>query len=56
MQELWGMRNTPSLPSLSCPLWPGNVAPESVLSMGKIELNCVDWDETVSEFLLNRIV
>ena len=24
--ELWGMQNTPSLPSLSGPLWPGVVA------------------------------
>ena len=34
MLELWGMRNTPSLPSLSCPLWPGVVAPDWALSMG----------------------
>ena len=26
--ELWGMRSTPSLPSLSGPLWPGVVAPD----------------------------
>ena len=32
MQELWGIRSTPSLPSLLIPLW-------SV--MGQIELNCV---------------
>ena len=41
MLELWGMRNTSSLPSLSCPLWPGVVASNRVLSMGQIELNCV---------------
>ena len=35
------MQITPSLPSLPGPLWPGMVAPERVLSMGQIELNCV---------------
>ena len=34
MQELWGMRSTPSLPSLPSPLWPGVVAPDNVQSMG----------------------
>ena len=34
MLELWGMRSTPSLPSLPGPLWPGVVAPDRVLSMG----------------------
>ena len=28
MMELLGMRNTPSLPSLPGPLWPGVVAPD----------------------------
>ena len=32
--EHWGMRSTPSLPSLSGPLWPGVVAPDRALSMG----------------------
>ena len=50
--ELWGMRSTPSLPSLPGPLSPGVVAPDRALSMGWIELtaylhlNCVlmlDW-------------
>ena len=36
--ELWGMRSTPSLPSLPGPLWPGVVVPDRVLSMGQIEL------------------
>ena len=36
--ELWGMRSTPSLPSLPDPLWPGVVAPDRALSMGLIEL------------------
>ena len=31
---LWGMRSTPSLPSLPGPLWPGVVAPDKALSMG----------------------
>ena len=34
MLELWGMRSTPSLPSLPGPLWPGVVAPDKALSMG----------------------
>ena len=37
--ELWGMRSTPSLPSLPGPIWPGWVASDRVLSMGQIELN-----------------
>ena len=41
MLELWGMRNTPSLPSLPGPLWLGVVAPNRVLSMGQIEVRCV---------------
>ena len=48
MLELWGMQSTPSLPSLPGPLWPGVVVPDSILSMGKIELICV--------LMLNRIV
>ena len=46
-QSDWGMRSTPSLPSLPGPLWPGMVAPDRVLSMGQIKLNCV--------FMLNWI-
>ena len=41
MLELWGMRITPSLPSLPGPLWPRVVTTDRVLSMGQIELNCV---------------
>ena len=37
----WGMRSTPSLPSLLGSLWLGVVAPDRVLSLGQIELNCV---------------
>ena len=33
--------STPLLPSLPCPLWPRVVALDRVLSMGRIELNCV---------------
>ena len=35
--EICGMQSTSSLPSL----WPGVVAPDRVLSMGQIKLNCV---------------
>ena len=39
MLELWEMRSMPLLPSLSCPLWPGVIAPDRVLlSMGQIEV------------------
>ena len=41
MLELWGMQSTPSLPLLSGPPWPGVGAPDTVLSVGQIELNCV---------------
>ena len=41
MLELWGMWSTSSLPWLPSPLWPGVVAPDRVLSIGQIELNCV---------------
>ena len=34
MLELWGMRSTPSLPSLPGPLRPGVVAPDRALPMG----------------------
>ena len=41
MLELWEMLSTASLPSLSSSLRPGVVAPDRVLSIGQIELNCV---------------
>ena len=41
MMKLWGMQSTPLLPTLPSPLWSGVVAPDRVLSMGQIELNCV---------------
>ena len=46
--ELWTMRSAPLLHSLPGPLWPWVVAPNRVLSMGQIELNCV--------LMLNSIV
>ncbi len=48
MLELWGMQSTPLSPSLPAPLWAEVVAPDSVLSMGEIELNGV--------LMLNQIV
>ena len=51
--SLGGMQSNSSLPSLRGPLWFGVVAPDSVLSMGEIELNCVlmlnwiVWNRTV---------
>ena len=53
MQELWGMKTTPLLPSFSGPLGPKVVASDRVLSMGQIKLNCVlilnliVWNRTV---------
>ena len=41
MVNLWGIRSTPSLPSLPDPLWLGVVALDRVLSMGPIKLNYV---------------
>ena len=41
MLEFGGMQSTPLLPLLLGPLWPEVVAPDRVLSMGQIELNCV---------------
>ena len=53
MLERWGMRSYSSLPSLPIPLWPEEIVPDRVLSMGQIELNCVamlnwiTWNRTV---------
>ena len=41
MLELWGMWRTPLSLSLPNPLWPGVVAPDMALPMGKIKLICV---------------
>ena len=53
MLKLWGMLSTSSLPSLLGPLWARVVAPDKVLSIGQIELNCllilnwIIWNRTV---------
>ena len=58
MLELWGMWNTSLLPLLSGPFCPGVFAPDRVLSIGQIELNCVlmvnwmAWNRTVLTFKL----
>ena len=47
MLELQGIRRSPSLPSIPRPLWRWLVAPDRVLSMGQIELNCelmLNWN------------
>ena len=41
MLELWEMWSTPSLPSLPGPLRTRVIAPDKVLFMAQIELNCV---------------
>ena len=41
MQEIWGIRSTPLLLSLPGPLWFIVVAPDRVLCMGQIKLNCI---------------
>ena len=41
MLKLWEMRSSPSLPSLTVPLWPGVIAPDRVRIMGKIEQDFV---------------
>ena len=41
MQEIWSMQSTPSLTWLQAPLWSGVVAPNNVLRMHQVELNCV---------------
>ena len=53
MLEFGGIQRTPSLPSLPGPFWPGVVAPDRVLYMGQIEINCIlmlnwiAWNRTV---------
>ena len=53
MLELWGMQSTLSLTSLPGPLCPRVVAPDRILSMGQIVLNClfmlnwIAWNRTV---------
>ena len=56
MLELWEIQSTTSLPTLPGPLWLGVLAPDRVLSMGQIELNCtlnwIAWNRTVLTFKL----
>ena len=55
MLELWGMRSTPSVPSLSGPHWTGVVASDRVLSMSQIEVKWVlktAWQIELSEIEL----
>ena len=59
MQELWKTQSTTSFPSLPGRLRPGVVATDRVLSIGKIELNCVlilnwiVWNRTVYMYKMN---
>ena len=56
----WGMRSSPSLPSLLGPFWLGVVALDMVLSMGQTELNrsfeSLLFLHLNCIFMLNRIV
>ena len=58
MQELWGMQSTSSLPLLPDSLCFRVVAPDRVLSMDQIELNCIlmlnliAWNRTALTFKL----
>ena len=51
--ELWGMRSITSLPSLPCPLCPGDVTPDRTLFIGQIELN---WELMLNWIAWNRTV
>ena len=57
--ELWGMQSTPLLPSNSGSFCSAVVAPDRVLSMDQIELNCVlmlnwiVWNRNVLTFKLS---
>ena len=58
MLQPWGMWSNPLLSLLPGPFWPGVVAPDRVLSMGRLELNSVlilnwiVWKITVLTFKL----
>ena len=53
MLELWGMQNTPLLPTFSDPLWPRVVAPDSLVLFDpliepcELMLNWIVWNITV---------
>ena len=46
MLELWGMRSTPSLPSLPGPLWPRVVAPDSLIYWSNRTVWHLNWEQT----------
>ena len=52
MLELWGMRSTPSLPSLPGPLWPGVVAPEKCPIYGLNKTNRASFTIMIFAFKL----
>ena len=63
--ELWETRSISSMPSIPGPLWSRVVAPDRVICMGQIELNCmillnsIAWNRTVWQLnwiFLNRTV
>ena len=57
--ELWGMRSTPSLPSLPGPLWPGVVAPDKGPIYGLNRTNSIlmlKWIAWVNWIAWNRNV
>ena len=62
MLELWGMRSTPSVPSLPGPLWPGVVAPDRdpiyesnrTKQSTYAKLNCLGHWNCI--LMLNRII
>ena len=62
MLGFWEMQSILSLPSLPGPFPSTVVAPDRVLFMGQVELNCVfmlnwiTWNRTVLTFMLNWIV
>ena len=57
--KLYGMQGISLLPSIPDSLWHEEVAPDRILSMGQIELNCVSmlywvvWNRTVLTFKLH---
>ena len=55
MPELWRMQSTPSSLSLPGPLWPGVAAPDRVISIGQIELNCVRMLSNCLNALISRV-
>ena len=59
MLALGGMQGTPSFSSHPCPLWPGVVASDRVLSMGQIEIKFVlrlNWTAWNRMFLYAKLI